>query len=396
MAVENDRVSGRTREKTLPTGARKQQGADVAPAMDTEAAAFGRPVRSGPSSGTRFRPSAYTAVYLGIIFLVVFSILQPRIFLTASNFRVTFSQGIVTVVLGLAFLVPLAAGVYDLSIGAMMELSLSLVMWFSLHTSLPPALTAVLSVLACCFVGLLSGVVTVKFRVNSLIATLGVSQLLSAATLTISNNTTMVGNLSNGFLNLGANNLFGIPYVVCYVAVIAVIIWFVLEHTPAGRSLFAVGGNAEAARLAGVAVDAVVYRSLVASAAIAGLAGVIYAMQVGTYSAGSGTGLLFPALAAVFFGASQFSGRPNVWGTIVAFFALALGVKGLQLQFGPGTFWIDPLFQGVALIIAVSFASRQVMQQRRGRTGLRYRRQPATAAAPVGGTGQPGQSPPLR
>jgi len=394
MGAENDRVSGRTREKAPPSGTGKRQD-DVAPATDTEPAAAGRRVRPVASSGTRFRPSAYTAVYLGIIFLVVFSILQPRIFLTASNFRVTFSQGIVTVVLGLAFLVPLAAGVYDLSIGAMMELSLSLVMWFSLHTSLPPALTAVLSVLACCFVGLLSGVVTVKFRVNSLIATLGVSQLLSAAELTISNNTTMVGNLPNGFLNLGSNNLFGVPYVVCYVIVIALIIWFALEHTPAGRSLFAVGGNAEAARLAGVRVDAVVYRSLIASAAIAGLAGVIYAMQVGTYSAGSGTGLLFPALAAVFFGASQFSGRPNVWGTIVAFFALALGVKGLQLQFGPGTFWIDPLFQGVALIIAVSFASRQVLQKRRSLTRLRYRRPAAVAAAPAAAADQPGQPMPF-
>jgi ribose transport system permease protein len=264
----------------------------------------------------------------------------------------------------------------------MMELSLSLMMWFSLHTSLPIALSAILSVIACCFVGLLSGVITVRFRVNSLIATLGVSQLLNAAELTISNNTTLVGKLPNGFLNLGAGNLLGIPYVIYYLAVIALIIWFVLEHTPPGRSLFAVGGNIEAARLAGVAVDAVVYRSLIASAAIAGLAGVIYAMQVGTYSAGAGTGLLFPALAAVFFGASQFSRRPNVWGTIVAFFALALGVKGLQLQFGPGTFWIDPLFQGVALIVAVSFASRQVFQKRRSLTSLRSRR-PQPAADPV-------------
>jgi ribose transport system permease protein len=331
----------------------------------------------------RFRPSAYTAVYLALIFLVVFSVLKPSIFLTASNFRVTFSQGIVTVVLALAFLVPLAGGVYDLSIGAMMELSLALMMWFSLHTSLPVALSAILSVIACCFVGLLSGVVTVKFRVNSLIATLGVSQLLSAAALTISNNTTMVGKLPNAFLDLGAGNLLGIPYVVYYLAVIALIIWFVLEHTPAGRSLFAVGGNTEAARLAGVAVDAVVYRALIASAAVAGLAGVIYAMQVGTYSAGSGTGLLFPALAAVFFGASQFSGRPNVWGTIVAFFALALGVKGLQLQFGPGTFWINPLFQGVALIVAVSFASRQLIQKRRRVTGPRDRRPQPAAEDPV-------------
>ena len=88
------------------------------------------------------------------------------------------------------------------------------------------------------------------------------------------------------------------------------------------------------------------YGSLMASGAIAGLAGVIFSMKVGNYSSSTGPGLLFPALAAVFFGASQFTRRPNVWGTLVAYYTLAFGVKGLQLAFGPGTFWIQPLFQG--------------------------------------------------
>ena len=90
-------------------------------------------------------------------------------------------------------------------------------------------------------------------------------------------------------------------------------------------------------------------------------------MKVGTFSVDSGPGLLFPALAAVFFGASQFSRRPNVWGTLVAYFALAYGVKGLQIAFGPGTFWIQPLFQGATLLIAVALASRVVGQTRRSR-----------------------------
>ena len=156
-----------------------------------------------------------------------------------------------------------------------------------------------------------------------------------------------------------------------YLLVLAVIIWFVLEHTPMGRYLFAVGGNPEAARLAGLPADRLTYASLVASAGIAGIAGVIFAMKVGTFSVDSGPGLLFPALAAVFFGASQFSRRPNVWGTLVAYFALAYGVKGLQIAFGPGTFWIQPLFQGATLLIAVALASRVVGQTRRSRRAQR-------------------------
>jgi ribose transport system permease protein len=318
----------------------------------------------------------YSAVFLWALFMIIFGLLKPRLFLTVSTFRLTFGEGVVTAVLALAFLVPLAAGAYDLSVGATMGLSLVVINWFGANTHLPVGLVALGAVLLCCLVGLVSGLIVVRFRVNSLIATLGVSQVLSAVALKVSNNREITGAFSNGFENLGSRNVFGIPIVVVYLVVLATVLWFVLEHTPIGRYLFAVGGNPEAARLAGLPADRLVYGSLVASGGIGGLAGVIYAMRVGAYTSDAGPGLLFPALAAVFFGASQFSRRPNVWGTLVAYFALAFGVKGLQLAFGPGTFWIQPLFQGSALLIAVALASRQVAQTRRSR-----RAQAATEAA---------------
>jgi ribose transport system permease protein len=310
----------------------------------------------------------FSAVFLWIAFIIIFGIAKPHVFLTLSTFRLTLGEGVVTALLALAFLVPLAAGAYDLSVGAMMGLSLVVVSWFGAnHKSVPIALVAVGAVVLCCLVGLISGIIVVKFRVNSLIATLGMSQVLTAAELKISNNRQITGAFSNGFEKLGSRNVLGIPIVLIYLLVLAVIIWFVLEHTPMGRYLFAVGGNPEAARLAGLPAERLTYGSLVASAGIAGVAGIIFAMKVGTFDVSNGPGLLFPALAAVFFGASQFSRRPNVWGTLVAYFALAFGVKGLQIAFGPGTFWIQPLFQGATLLIAVALASRVVGQTRRSR-----------------------------
>lgn len=79
--------------------------------------------------------------------------------------------------------------------------------------------------------------------------------------------------------------------------------------------------------------------------------------------------MLFPAFAAVFFGATQFQRRANVWGTLIAVYALAFGVKGLQLAFQDGVSWITPLFNGTALLIAVVLASRQgVVDVKRNRT----------------------------
>jgi ribose transport system permease protein len=327
--------------------------------MNTVTAPPVRPARVRRRPGYPRMPSVsrFSAIYLWAVFLILFGALQFHLFLTVSTFQVVFSQGAVTAVLALAFLVPLATDTYDLSIGEMMSLTIVAINWLTLHTHLPIGVIAGLTVAGCALIGAVSGFVVVKLRVNSLIATLGMSEVLSALQLYVSQNHQVAGQFSSLTVTLGNGTVFGIPYMDLYLLVIAVALWFVLEQTPVGRRMFAVGGNREAARLAGIPADRIIWGSLIASAAIASLAGVMYTAQVGAYTADIGQGYLFPALAAVFFGASQLSQRPNVWGTLIAFFALAFGVQGLTLQFGAGTFWASPLFQGVALIGAVGIAS---------------------------------------
>jgi ribose transport system permease protein len=313
---------------------------------------------AGPSRHIRLPGlRRFSAVYLWVVFLVLFGALQFHLFLTVSTFQVVLSQGAVTAVLALAFLVPLTTDAYDLSIGEMMSLTIVVINWLTLHTSLPIGIIAVLVVAASAVIGAVSGFVVVKLRVNSLIATLGMSEVLSSFQLYISQNHQVSGSFSSLFVSIGNGKVLGIPYLDLYLIVIALVLWFVLEQTPLGRRMFAVGGNREAARLAGIPADRIIWGSLIGSAVIASVAGVMYTAQVGAYTSDIGQGYLFPALAAVFFGASQLSQRPNVWGTLIAYFALAFGIQGLTLQFGAGTFWVSPLFQGVALIGAVAIAS---------------------------------------
>lgn len=308
-----------------------------------------------------------SAIYLWIAFMVMFSILAPHTFLTGTTFKVVFSQGVVTCVLALAFLVPLAAGAYDLSIGAVMSLSLALSVYLQIHTGLPAALGGVIAVLAATLSGAVSGFIVVRLRVNSFIATLGVSQVLLAIELLLSNNQQLIATFPNSWSNLGQNNIAGIPIVVVYLAGMALVLWYVLEYTRIGRYLFATGGNTEAARLSGVKTDRMIWGSLIASGFIAGLAGVIYSMQSGLYSTTTGPGYLFPAIAAVFLGASQLSQRPNVWGTLIAYFALAFGIQGLTLSASSAAIWSEPLFQGVSLIVAVTLASRPAIRKLKAR-----------------------------
>ncbi len=304
-----------------------------------------------------------SAVYLWILFMVLFGILAGDTFLTSTTYNLVFSGGVVTCVLALAFLVPLACAQYDLSIGALMSLSLALMVYLSIHSGLPPALMAVIAVFACMCVGAVSGFIIVRLHVNSFIATLGVSQVLLAAVLLISDNKQLVGEFPESWSNAGVENLFGIPIVMYYLIAISLVLWYVLEFTRIGRYLFATGGNVEAARLSGVKTDRMIWLSLVASGGLAGLAGVIYSMRSGVFSSTVGPGYLFPAVAAVFLGASQLSQRPNVWGTLIAYFALAFGIQGLLLSASSAGVWSQPLFQGVSLIIAVALAARPVAQK---------------------------------
>jgi ribose transport system permease protein len=309
-----------------------------------------------------------SAVYLLGLIILIFGLWIPETFITETTFKLVFADQVVIAILGLALLIPLTAGTFDLSVGAMLAFSLVIISWFEANTGLPVVVSCLIALAACAGVGFVSGLIIVYFHVNSFIATLGMSQVIAAATLYISENKQITGVFSDSFLDFGRRDLIGIPIVVYYLALIAVVVWYVLEMTPLGRHLFAAGANPESARLSGVRTDRLVWGSLVASAVIAGIAGIIYGAKIGSFSNSFGQPLLFPAFAAVFLGSTQIRNRPNVWGTVLAVYTLAFGVKGLQLAFSTGVYWITPLFNGIALVLAVALASRRLAADRRRRS----------------------------
>lgn len=300
----------------------------------------------------------YSALYLWGGFMIFFGLTQDQ-FLTATSFKLVLTEKVVVGVLALAFLIPLTCDTFDLSIGHVMGFSMVITTALAKNTGLPQGLNALIALAACALVGAVSGFIVVRLGVNSFIATLGMSQVLTALNILISGNRSISGVMSEGYKNFGRKKLmFGLPAYFYMLILLAIICWYVLEQTPLGRYMFATGGNREAARLAGVKTNRLTWGSLIVSALIAGFAGLIHTWKVGTYDPGIGPANTFAAVAAVFFGASQLVRRPNVWGTLIAVYALAFGVKGLQLTFTKGITWIEPAFQGTALLLAVAFASR--------------------------------------
>jgi ribose transport system permease protein len=315
------------------------------------------------------------AVYLWLFFVILFAIITPETFMTETTWRLVFRSGVITCVLALAFLIPLTAEQFDLSIAAVMSLAFGVIVYLSIHTGIPAFVAALIALALSTVCGALNGFIIVRLHVNSFIATLGVSQLLLGGSLLVSKNTQLVGEFPASWSDLGTNNVLGIPIVVYFLIILSLILWYVLEFTRVGRYMFATGGNLDAARLAGVPTNRVIWGAFIASGFVAGLAGVIFSMQSGLYSSSIGAGYLFPAVAAVFLGASQLSQRPNVWGTLIGYFALAFGIQGLVLSAPDAAVWSQPVFQGVALIIAVALASRPAMRK------LREAKSDSTAAA---------------
>jgi ribose transport system permease protein len=299
-------------------------------------------------------PQTCSGLYLWALFILIFGIWKPHLFLTSATAHSIASSQAIAAMLALALLIPLSAGVYDLSIGAVINVSTILVVELQTKHHQGLWMSILITVLVCAAIGVVNGFIVVKLKVNSFVATLGMATIVTAIQEIVSNQTQPLPPVSTTWNHLTQRNVFGFQIVVVYLLVLALFLWWLLDHTPVGRYLYAIGSNPEAARLTGVRVGYWSWLSLIASAAIAGIAGVFYASLSGP-SLTFGQGLLLPAFAAVFLGSTQFTpGRANVWGTLLAVYVLATGVQGLQ--FVTGVLWLNDMFNGVALIAAVSFA----------------------------------------
>ncbi len=315
--------------------------------------------------GRKLGLDRFSGLYLFVLFMVVFGIWAPHTFLTASTLHSVASTQAVSGMIALAVLLPLVCGQYDLSVGATANFSGILVMVVQIdwHWSVPVAV--IFGVVVGVVVGAANGFIVVRLKVNSFIATLGMGSILAALQVI-----TTAGNQPNPILTLSWNKLTqasagGFQVVVVYLVVLGVLVWWFLQHTPAGRYLYATGGNADAARLSGLRVDRWVWLSLIMSGAISGLAGVFYTSLSGP-SLSFGSTLLLPAFAAAFLGSTQLHpGKFNVWGTFVAIFVLATGVEGLELVSGQQ--WLPDMFNGVALVAAVALAVGRQRPSRRAR-----------------------------
>jgi ribose transport system permease protein len=293
-----------------------------------------------------------SALWVLAAILVVAAFWVPDQFFTSTTLKTLLNEESLTALAAVALIIPLASGVFDLAIGTEVGFGMIAVAWLLADKNVPVAFAIALAVGGGALIGLLSGLLVTKVKIDSFIATLGISSILTALISWISDGQQIVG-LGSGFQSIAGTQIFGLTLPVYLMLALAIVVWYVLEQTPIGRRVYATGGNESAARLAGIRTNAVVVASFAGCGALASFAGVLLAARLGAGDPTVGPNYLLPTFSAVFLGATQFrNGRFNVWGTVVALYVLATGVKALQL--GGAPFWIPSLFNGLALLVAVA------------------------------------------
>ena len=335
----------------------------VASAESAPSAEAAEPQRSKWRSAFAFK--RISGLYVWAAVFLLFSVWVPEKFLTRVTWTSLAADQAVTTIVALGLVVALAAGVFDLSVGAVLGASAALTADLMVNKHWNPVLAMAVTLLFGLAVGLVNGIVVVRFKVDSFIATLGMSSVLTGLTEWLTKNQQIVG-ISNGFKKIATLKPFGIPIPFFYMLLIALVLWYILQLTPVGRYLYATGGSREIARLAGVRPERWIYMALLTSSFVASIGGIIVLARVSGAGPTLGATYVLPVFAAAFLGATQFQpGRFNIWGTVLAVYLLATGTKGLQLVgFDP---WVDKLFYGAALVIAVALAGFEGRQRLRSR-----------------------------
>lgn len=303
--------------------------------------------------------------------LVIYFSLAADGFASPQSAVFIFQSVAITGILALGVTATLVVGGFDLSIGsvattAMMASSYVMVVLGG------DAQTAVLVCLAVgVVVGLINGFLIVYMRVPDLLATLGMMFLLvglqriptegrSIATgMTMPDGSVANGTFSPEFLALGRHrfDLFLpnlLPVSVVVLVVLAILIWFFLEHTRFGRMMYAVGSNERAAQLAGAPVNAYKIWAYVISGVFASIGGILLAARLGRGDIASGNNLLLDSVAAALIGFAVLgAAKPNALGTAVGAVFVGVLLQGLTMMNAP--YYTQDFIKGAVLVVALVF-----------------------------------------
>lgn len=297
----------------------------------------------------------YGAILVLVGMCVVFSFASPY-FLTTANLLIVLNQVSIVAVMAGGLTIILAAGQFDLSIGYVASFAgIFAAGTMALHQQ-STAVGLLAGVAVGGAVGLVNGFIVSKLKVNALVATLGTGTIVIGLNYHYHSGTSIAVGIPQSFIDLTLKRNFGISNLVLIAGLILLILWVFLNLTVRGQETQALGGNEDAALLAGIRVDRVLITAFVVAGLCAGAAGVLLASSLASGQATAADGYLLDAYAAAFLGSAVLrNGEFHILGTVIGVLTVGIGFNGLALFNAPSEY--QYVFKGSVLIAAVALST---------------------------------------
>jgi ribose transport system permease protein len=299
--------------------------------------------------------------YLAVI---VFFSTQVDGFLSTENLQAILAGATVLGLVAVGQTLVIISGGFDLSVGGMVALGAVMYGVFFDATGFVPAVLLTLAIGAA--VGLINGVLIARLKISALIGTLAMLSVTGGAAYIIANGkTTPLTGADAGFW--GETGIFGLQYGTLALIVLALVATFTLRHTIYGRSIYTIGGNSEAALLAGLRVEAISISVYMLSGACAAFGGAVAASELLAASPNTGGDTTLNSVAAVVLGGASLSGGVGgVPGSLLGVLLLGTTTTGLGLMQVPSFY--QTIVTGLVLLVAVLFGRvRDLLVARRRR-----------------------------
>ena len=296
--------------------------------------------------------SGATGPLIGLLALCIFLSFATDRFLSVRNTLNILDQITVLGIMSVGMTFVILIGGIDLSVGSVLALSMMIMGWVANIAGWPIGLAIPLALLVSALSGLVVGLLVTSFRVPAFIATLAMMSVARGVANMITDGQQIVG-FPDWFTMLAIDRHFGILTATVFLMLAIVIVaWLFLKYRSEGRMLYAVGGNSEVARLAGINVPLVTIGVYVLCAVLAGLAGIVLAARLDAVQPSSGFGYELDTIAAVVIGGTSLSGGAGgIGGTLIGVLIIGVLRNGLNLlNVSP---FLQQVIIGVVIVLAV-------------------------------------------
>ena len=301
------------------------------------------------------------SIFVILIVLSVIIQINNPIFFTFSNLTDILRNTSYTLIIATGMTFVLIAKGLDLSVGSVFALC-GLISAVLMKNGVPALLSVLVGLIAGAGFGCINAFCIVKLRIPAMIATLG-SMYMARGLVLVMTKGQSVYPLADSFINFGKGSVLGIPNVVILSLVLAVIAHFVLSRTTYGRKVYAIGGNSDTARYAGINVELITASVYVICGVMAALSGIMTAarMESGQPSVGDGTEMTV-ITAVIIGGTSLNGGAGTILGTVLGALLMNVLSSGMNLV-GVSAYW-QKFVMGLVIILAVAFDQYQRSKRR--------------------------------